>query len=883
MEKPSLIMVVDDDRTTRLIIGKALRSAGFEILEAENGSEALSLLDDHLPDLVLLDVIMPGMDGYEVCRRMRARPKFFTLPVVIMTGSNDFEAIGKAYEAGATDFFAKPINSQLLRERVRYMRRASETARELQTSKELLAKAQSVASLGSFYHEIGSSRIRVSREFRRLFGPPGDSRTISRDAFLGTMHPDDRQELALLFEKAQTVGAGFKQDARIIDRDEVERFITLQVDPELDREGHVVSLIGAVQDITERKLAELLEKDQNALMQRIIRKEPLKDIFLEAARLFERYRPRCLAAISRVEEGRIETIYSPSLPEAFCQAMTGAALSTENGTCAAAAYLGQPATADNIATSSLWKERRNAALDQGFHSSASVPIFWGTGQVMGTVAMMRRDIYHTSNADIDFMERIANLAALAVEQEHLSRQLVYQAQHDSLTGLVNRGALIHWISQILKKYARAPGMGAYLLIDLDRFKRVNDFLGHHVGDLLLKDVAERLRRCVRESDLLSRVGGDEFVLVLPEIKDKEEPVRAASRILEAFREPFFAEDQKFPIEASIGIALFPRDAGESTTLHKNADIAMYVAKNEGGSRFHFFDSQMHEAVVQRLQIENDLRKALERNEFELDYQPQLDLTSNQVMVMEALVRWNHPQRGRIPPARFIAEAEESRLIIPLGKWILKEACRQNKLWQEKGLPPVRVAVNVSPVQFTETEFADVVGETLRETGLDPYWLEIEITETVVVKNMEKACENLQKLKRTGVTTTLDDFGTGYSSITYLNKMHLDGIKIDQSFIRDMETPSRLNQSRNTNFIKAFATLAQNLDLQLTAEGVETMEQSRALKNLGYKIGQGFLFSAPLPADKVQAFLSRASVGGGKSGETDEDELPEQAQKPYRPH
>jgi len=608
MEKPSLILVVDDDRTTRLIIGKALGSAGFEILEAESGSEALSLLDDHLPDLVLLDVIMPGMDGYEVCRRMRARPKFFTLPVVIMTGSNDFDAIGKAYEAGATDFFAKPVNSQLLRERVRYMLRASETARELQTSKELLAKAQSVASLGSFYHEIGSSRIRVSREFRKLFGPPGDSRTISRDAFLGTMHPDDRQELALLFEKAQTVGAGFKLDARIIDQDEVERFITLQVDPELDREGRVVSLIGAVQDITERKLAELLEKDQNTLMQRIIRKEPLKDIFLEAARLFERYRPRCLAAISRVEEGRIETIYSPSLPEAFCQAMTGAALSTENGSCAAAAYLGQPATADNIATSSLWKERRDAALDQGFYSSASVPIFWGTGQVMGTFSMMRRDIYHTSNADIDFMERIANLAALAVEQEHLSRQLVYQAQHDSLTGLVNRGALNQWISQILKKYARAPGMGAYLLIDLDRFKRVNDSLGHHVGDLLLKDVAERLRRCVRESDLMSRVGGDEFVLVLPEIKDKEEPVRAASRILEAFREPFFAEDQKFPIEASIGIALFPGDASEATTLHKNADIAMYVAKNEGGSRFHFFDSKMHEAVVERLQIENDLRK-----------------------------------------------------------------------------------------------------------------------------------------------------------------------------------------------------------------------------------------------------------------------------------
>jgi len=604
-----------------------------------------------------------------------------------------------------------------------------------------------------------------------------------------------------------------------------------------------------------------LETDQNQVMQRIARKEPLQEILLDAARILQRQRPLSLPAICRVEDDQIQAVVSPALPDPFCQSMVGTLLSTDNGTCAAAAYLGQPATADDVAVNAFWKNRREEALAHGLYSSASVPIFSGTGQILGTVTMMRRDPHHTSNADIALMERIANLVALAMEQNLLSQQLVFQAQHDPLTGLVNRGTLIHWMNQTLKKAARTPTSGAYMLIDLDRFKHINDSLGHHVGDLLLQEVAGRLRQCVRESDVLSRVGGDEFVLVLSEVDHEDDVARAARRVLQSFHSPFAIEGHKFPIEASIGIALFPKDAADGTALYKNADIAMYVAKNEGGNRFHFFDSKMHEAVVQRLQIENDLRKALERNEFELHYQPQLDLSSNKLLVMEALIRWNHPERGRIAPARFISVAEESRLIIPIGKWVLKQACRQNKAWQQQGFPPVRVAVNVSAVQFTETDFARTVQEALAETGLDPYWLEVEITETVVLKNMEKVCENLEKLQEVGVTTTLDDFGTGYSSISYLTQMHLDGIKIDQSFIRDLEILPTLNEPRNTHFIKAFATLAQNLHLHLVAEGVETREQRQLLTKMGYTIGQGFLFSAPLPANEASVFLKQNSTTG----------------------
>lgn len=856
MERDPLILVVDDDRSTRRLMTTALKKSGFEVVEAENGLRALEVFELKRPDLVLLDVVMPEMDGFETCRRIRTHPNGPSVPVVIITGSDDYDAIGKAYEAGATDFFAKPINRKILSERVRYMLRASATAAQLHQSRELLARAQAVAGMGSFFYEPGTQELQVSEEFKNIFGTQNTYKTYTWQNFWQKIHPGDQKILIPLLQKANTAGASFRQDIRTVDGRTGARFFMLQIDPETNSEGKVIRLTGIVQDITERKQAELLETDQNKVMQRIASKEPLKEILLDAAHIVERQRPLSLPAICQVKADQIQAMISQALPEQFCQSMAGTLLSTDNGTCAAAAYLGQPTTADNVATNSFWKNRRKEALAHGLYSSASVPIFSGTGQILGTVTMMRREPYHTSNADLALMERVANLVALAMEQNLLSQQLVFQAQHDPLTGLVNRGTLIHWMAQTLKKAARTSIFGAYMLIDLDRFKHINDSLGHHVGDLLLQEVAERLRQCVRESDVLSRVGGDEFVLVLPEIDHEDDVARAASRVLESFHSPFAIEGHKFPIEASIGIALFPRDATEGTALYKNADIAMYVAKNEGGNRFHFFDSKMHEAVVQRLQIENDLRKALERNEFELHYQPQLDLTSNKLMVMEALIRWNHPERGRIAPARFISVAEESRLIIPIGKWVLKEACRQNKLWQQHGLSPVRIAVNVSAVQFTETDFARTVQEALAETGMDPYWLEVEITETVVLKNMEKVCENLENLQDLGVTTTLDDFGTGYSSISYLTQMHLDGIKIDQSFIRDLEILPTLNESKNTHFVKAFATLAKNLKLHLVAEGVETKEQSRLLKQIGYTLGQGFLFSAPLPANEASAFLQK---------------------------
>ena len=861
------VLVVDDDRSARLILTKALAKTGFTVIEAENGHKAINILEKHSPDLVLLDVNMPGMDGFETCRRIRANPKGAPVPVMMITSTDAPDDIRKAYDAGATDFMSKPISSLIVRERVSYMLRASDTTRQLYQSQEVLAKAQALACMGSFSYDPHGEDIQVSETFRTIFRLSDGSHAVTWDLLWQKIHSGDRTTLKHKLQKLHTTGISFQQDIRLVGAAQEERYAMLQMDAETHSGGNVVRIIGIVQDITERKLSELLESDKNQILQQIARKEPLTKIFHEITKFLERQRPQGMAAICQVDDGRIQTIYSPNLPAEFCRSLEGTVLSAKNGSCAAAAYLGQPIVAENTATSTFWEMSRDAALAHKVASSASVPIISATGQVLGTVALMHWNRYKATHADLELMENAANLAALASEQFHLSEQLYYQARHDHLTGLANRATLTEWLSQILKQSARNKTSGAYLLIDLDNFKTINDAHGHHTGDRLLKEVAKRFQQCVREGDVLSRMGGDEFVVILPNLKHKEDAVRAASRILESLSANFIIESFKGFVEASIGISFFPENGMDVDALHKNADIAMYTAKNQGGNRFQFFDIKMHEAVIERLQIENDLRKALERNEFELHYQPQLDLASKKLLAMEALIRWNHPEQGQIAPCCFIPVAEESRLIIPIGRWVLREACRQNMEWQSKGFPPVRVAVNVSAIQFTETDFAESVREALDETGLDPQWLEVEITETAIVKDLEKACRDLQKIKNLGVMTTLDDFGSGHSSITYLDQMPLDGLKVDRHFIESMNVIDASEKSKSNSFIKAFASLAWDLQLTLVAEGIETRDQKNSLQALGYTIGQGFLFSAPLRAIDVIAFLDPSTKGQEDESDT----------------
>jgi diguanylate cyclase (GGDEF)-like protein len=582
----------------------------------------------------------------------------------------------------------------------------------------------------------------------------------------------------------------------------------------------------------------------------IVQDEPLTEILDRIVTILERQRPEARGSIYLVQDDRIQAAAPGRAPQSLHKVVEGLPVGPDAGCCGLSAYLGQPIVAEDITDSPFSRNYKEAVLLHNIRACVSAPILSGKGSVLGAIALHYDKPYETSDDDLKLVEKMGQLAALAFEQNHLSELLTHQAQHDALTGLLNREALIQSLKRHVNQAVRYGEKGALLLIGLDRFKRVNDSMGHQIGDLLLTQVAERLKGSTRKNDILARMGGDEFVLLLLNIKDNREAVGlTAKRILDRLSTPYRVSNHKLHVGASIGICFFPDDAASPDSAVKNADIAMYAAKNDGGNRYQLYSEQMNIAVMERLETENNLRKAIEANQFELYYQPQCNLADGKLTALEALIRWNHPELGRIPPDRFIPIAEESRLIIPIGEWVIRQACRQNAEWQRQGHPPVRVAVNVSSVQITENDFADIVQRILEETGLDPKWLEVEITESVLLRDRDVVRRNLGRLKGIGIATTIDDFGTGYSSITYLRQMPLDCLKIDRSFIRDMigDDPATL---RNQALVKAFISLAQNLNLTVVAEGVETVSQRRFLIQLGCEIGQGFLFSAPAPAEKI---------------------------------
>ncbi|NTV42167.1 MAG: EAL domain-containing protein, partial [Syntrophobacteraceae bacterium] len=693
----------------------------------------------------------------------------------------------------------------------------------------------------------------TSDQVRAICGMNSHDGKRSWEDFLASVHPEDQAPLRSLMQNALRMGKSQFMDHRVLLPDFSERIVSHQIEVELDEGGEVLRLYGTVQDITERKRTELFEADRNRILQSIIQNQGLPDILHEVVKVVENQSPGSVGCLCLVQEDQIKVFAAPGLSESFVQSLNNLTVGPESGCCGSAAYLGQPVIAPDISCNPFWLGCLDAAREEGICSSFSVPILSGKGRTLGTISLFRGKIHHATDEEIKLTEKMAQLAAIAIEQCQLSELLLHQAKHDALTGLLNRSALAQLLGYRLNGRRGNSSRAALLLVDLDRFKRINDSLGHEIGDLLLCQVSERLRECVRKNDLLGRIGGDEFLVALYPIHTAADARKAADRILKSLTRPFNIQGHQLHIGASIGISMFPDDGPDTAIVQKNADIAMYVAKNEGGNCFQFFNPEMNASLIERLQIENDLRKGIERNEFELHYQPQYDLRSGKLAALEALIRWNHPEHGRLAPDRFIPVAEESLLIIPIGSWVIREACRQSAQWVTQGYAPVRIAVNVSAMQFTQPDFAQIVARALKDNNLDPKYLEVEITETVILKDKEEVRKNLAALKKMGVMTTIDDFGTGYSSVTYLRQMPLDCLKIDKSFIKELfgDDASAL---RTKNLVKAFVALAKNLNLTLVAEGIENPDQCEFVSMIGCELGQGFLFSAPLPAREIMSVL-----------------------------
>jgi len=547
---------------------------------------------------------------------------------------------------------------------------------------------------------------------------------------------------------------------------------------------------------------------------------------------------------------------APSLPDFYSAALNGIDVGMGAGSCGTAAFTGQRIVVEDIATHPYWAPYKALAAQADLGACWSQPVLSASGQVMGVLAIYHRAARKPSKADIYLIEHSARLVGITLARKAAESEIQNLAFYDPLTLLPNRRLLLDRLRQALASSARNEKKGALLFIDLDNFKILNDTLGHDIGDLLLQQVAARLTSCVREGDTVARLGGDEFVLLLEALS--EHPVEAAeqteaigNKILAALSQSYQLATHTYRNTPSIGATLFGSNQQSIDELMKQADIAMYLVKQSGRNGMRFFDPRMQKTIEDRSSLEQELRHAIGKQQLQLYYQIQVDV-SGKVLGAESLIRWMHPERGLVSPAQFIPLAEETNLIVPIGYWVLETACAQIQAWQQEVLTrDLVLAVNVSAQQFHFAGFADQVQALVDQYGIRPGLLKLELTESMLIEDIESIIATMNRLKESGIRFSLDDFGTGYSSLQYLKRLPLDQIKIDQSFIRDLST-----DSSDLAIVRTIIAMAHSLNFDVIAEGVETEEQRQFLLNMGCPNYQGYFFGRPVPVDQFEAQLKQ---------------------------
>jgi diguanylate cyclase (GGDEF)-like protein/PAS domain S-box-containing protein len=701
------LLIVDDDSMVRLVARASLAHAGFRVEEAEDGALGIEAYDRLRPDLVLLDVQMPGLDGFEVCQEIRRHPAGRHVPVLIMTGLDDLESIERAYRAGATDFVAKPLNWAILVHRIRYMLRANADFLTVRSQQARLDEAQQLARLGSWELDIASGSLTSSRNFRTMLGLGSDD-ALGVAQILEHVHPGDRELVDKMFSEAATLRRAFTAEHRIVTREGSERIV---------------------------------------------------------------------------------------------------------------------------------------------HTQAR---------------------FRSATAEVDLLE---GFTQDVTERRHSEEHIRFLAFSDSLTGLANRAAFTHRLQIAIHRARRKEAILAILYLDLDHFKRINDTLGHPVGDALLETVADRLVECVRQSDLIarasdesplmvSRLGGDEFTALLEDLGHPQDAARVAQRVHEALERPIVVDGREIFVTSSIGIAIWPNDGEDGDRLMRAADSAMYHAKERGRANFQFYREDLNKGALERLELEARLRRGIRDGQVISYYQPKVDLVSGRITGCEALARWRDSERGLVSPAEFIPVAESTGLICELGESVLREACATVHAWKRAGHPDLMLSANLSARQLKDETIVEQIGRALQETGLAASSLELEITESALIHNEERASVVVERLRELGIRISLDDFGTGYSSLRHLKRFPVEALKIDQSFVRGIG-----RDSEDEAIISAILSIAQNMHLRVVAEGIETEEQLAFLRERRCEEGQGFLLSKPLSADAFTALLveHRGLPDGPKRG------------------
>jgi diguanylate cyclase (GGDEF)-like protein/PAS domain S-box-containing protein len=616
----------------------------------------------------------------------------------------------------------------------------------------------------------------------------------------------------------------------------------------LANDGTPIGLQVIGRDVTARKRTDNLLHDRRQILQLIAENATMERILAHLVETVERHLPTSTASIWRVHGDRVEIVAAPGLPEACRKVWGTLAIGPDQCSAGTATSLRQPVVVESIAETDLWKHHSLSALAYGFLASAAVPVR-SSDKVVGVVEVYHGAPHQVDRSEMEVLETVADLTSIAFDQQALRSRLAHLAHHDWLTGLPNRLSFEERLESAIEDARRYGRMIAILYVDLDRFKIVNDTLGHTTGDAVLKQVARRFSRRLRKSDTLARAGGDEFTIILSDLACPENAISVATKLAHSLKKPTWVRGKELFVSASIGVAVYPADGQDSAALQQNADIAMYCAKRKGGGRAERYGLEIKAAIDRQLAIANELHHALTRGEMLLHYQPQFDLATGRLSGLEALLRWIHPKMGLIPPKRFIPIAEDCGLISELTDWVLDEVCAQNHRWQRDGYEPLKIAVNIGASQFARANLVGRVARILCTHNLDPSCLELELTESAIMEDLDTSIRQMARLRALGVGLSIDDFGTGYSALSYLQSLPVNNLKVDQSFLQV------LDEVENTGpVIQGIVDLAHGLGLTVTAEGVERESQLSLLRSMGCDTVQGYWLGHPMPACMVTELL-----------------------------
>ena len=822
------VLYVEDEEEVREDLALFLRRRCASVDVAGNGREGLEKFREGRQDVVLSDVRMPVMDGLEMARGIKAMQK--ETPVILLTAFNETDYLTRAIEMGVDRYVKKPADPEDIAEVIYNSALVRFQARELEKTREHYRRIVETSQEGIWEVDTGGRVTFVNQRMATMLGYTVDemrgrpffdfmcteTKSLAATCFSECMgereasRQDATECLASCLRNGH--GAGEVYDLRLVRKDGSYVWTTLSVSPMLDESGGLAGVLGMLADITDRQKA------------------------LERLRL-----------LAQVFDSTAESIMIFGADKTVIEVNSAFTMTT--------GYTPQEAIG-----------RKRWLLRTGVRDKAAYQVMWDTLKIRGHW----RGEVHGRRKNGEVYPQLLNMGVVRNNQGEISNyigifsditdlkssqeRMEYMATHDRLTGLPNRNLFYDRLQHSLDKASRSGEHLAVLFVDLDNFKMINDTLGHEMGDLLLTQVADRLRACTRKQDTVARLGGDEFTVLAEDLRASSEEIVSATaeRVIASLAVPFDLGGREAFISASVGIALYPKDGEDIVALLKSADTAMYQAKEQGKSNYQFFTQAMNAHASERAAIESGLRRALSRGEFFLVYQPQMQLDSERVIGLEALLRWNHPERGVVLPDEFIAIAETTGLIVPVGDWVLQAVCGQIREWMQQGLPNLRVAVNLSARQFREKELAGTIRRILEEYQVPASNLELELTESTVMDDAESATRILQQLKDMGTRLAIDDFGTGYSSLQYLKHFPIDNLKIDSHFTRDLAT-----DTDDQAIATAIITMGHSMNMKVIAEGVETAQQLEFLREQGCDLVQGYYIDRPLSAENAGMVIGHA--------------------------